>query len=229
MNQFTSRVGYSLTKKRFKMMIKHFSPLRSYSRKFVLFPVLMAITLMFCTQQMDHPIKITGDGDGVLYSTVDLYVDSEKPKELNIEKKGVGIRYDSDGKAFTGSQQFRHLENDSLYSETVYENGLMKSREFISRDGDSVSRYNYEYSYIGEHFKAVKTYSDGVLLEEWKDAEPDQLGFNKQWYPNGQLKFETNFRENIEYDGLMTLYDENGEILEQERYEGGELVEVIKE
>jgi antitoxin component YwqK of YwqJK toxin-antitoxin module len=30
------------------------------------------------------------------------------------------------------------------------------------------------------------------------------------------------------YHGLMTLYDENGEILEQELYEDGELVEKIK-
>ena len=57
---------------------------------------------------------------------------------------------------------------------------------------------------------------------------PVELGYNKQWYSNGGLKFEAYFKGNIEYEGLMTLYDENGEILEQERYEEGELVETIK-
>lgn len=228
MKQFTSHINFSLTRKRFEMMIKHFSPLRSYSKKLVLLPVIMAITLMFCTQQTDTPIKITGDNTGALYSTVELFVNSQKSDELNIENRGIGIRYDSAGELFTGTQQFRYLESDSLYSETVYENGLIKSREGFFRDGDSVHRYNYEYDYIGEHFKAVKVYKDGVLIEEWKGTMPDELGFNKQWYSNGRLKFEAYFKGNIEYEGLMTLYDENGEVLKQERYEEGELVETIK-
>ncbi|MBD3617400.1 MAG: hypothetical protein HUJ22_12600 [Gracilimonas sp.] len=227
MKQFTSHIDFSLTRKRFKMMIKHYSPIRSYSIKMILLPVLLIVTVMFCTREPDYPMKMTGNSD-VLYSTVDLYVNPPRSEELNIKKRGLGIRYDSEGNPFTGAQQYRYVKNDSLFNEVVYENGIMKSSEAYIKDGDSLDIYKSEYDYIGEHYKGVKYYKNGVLLEEWKDAESNELGYHKQWYLNGQLKYEAYFEGNIEYEGLMTLYDDEGNIIEQARYQDGSLIEKIK-
>lgn len=226
MEQFTSHIDFSLTKKRFKMMLKHYSPIRSYSIKMILFPVLLIVTIMFCTRQPDYPINITGNND-VLYSTVDLNMNPPRSEELNIEKRGMGIRYDSEGNPFTGTQQFRYVENDSLFNEVVYENGLMKSSVGYGKSGNALDRF--EYGYIGDQYKMVNHIKpNGFIAEEWEDAKPGELGYHKQWHPNGQLKYEAYFEGNIEYEGLMTLYNEEGEIIEQQRYEDGELVETIK-
>ena len=209
------------------MMGKKFSALRSTTKSLLLAPILLATALMFCTQQPDYPLKITGNNDE-LYSNVELFLNPPKSRELNIGKSAMGIRYDSDGNPFTGTHELRFVKNDSLFAKTVFENGIMKSSTGYFNDGDSTLEYTYEYEYIGEHFKAVKHYRDGILMEEWEDAKPGELGYHKQWHPNGQLKYEAYFEGNIEYEGLMTLYNEEGEIIEQQRYEDGELVETIK-
>lgn len=226
MKQFTSHIDFSLTKKRFKMMIKHYSPIRSYSIKMILLPVLLIVTVMFCTREPNYPMKMTGNSD-VLYSTVDLYVNPPKSRALDIERRGMGIRYDSEGNPFTGIQQYRYVKNDSLFNEVVYENGIMKSSVGYDKKGNTLDQF--EYGYIGDQYKMVKQIKpNGLVVEKWKDAKPDELGYHKQWHPNGQLKYEAYFEGNIEYEGLMTLYDEEGEVIEQERYEDGELVETIK-
>lgn len=69
---------------------------------------------------------------------------------------------------------------------------------------------------------------NGKDVEEWQDISSGSLGYHKTWHPNGQLKYEAYFESNIQYEGLKTFYDENGNIIQQERYENGELVETIK-
>ena len=140
----------------------------------------------------------------------------------------MGIRYDANGDPFTGIQQYRFERNDSLFSEYVYENGITKSATVYIRKGDSTTVYETEYGYIGNHFKTLKEFKNGVLIEEGEDAESNELGYHKQWHPNGQIRYEATFTGNIQYEGLMTLYDEEGNITEQARYKDGKLVEKIK-
>ena len=208
------------------MMGKKFSALQSGTKSLMLAPILLATALMFCTQQPDYPIKMPASND-VLYSTVDLYVNPPRSEELNIEKRGMGIRYDSEGNPFTGTQQYRYVKNDSLFNEVVFEKGIMKSSVGYDKSGNTLDKY--EYGYIGDQYKMVKQIKpNGFIVEEWKDATPDELGYHKQWHINGQLKYEAYFEGNIEYKGLMTLYNEEGNVVEQERYEDGEIVETIK-
>jgi len=191
---------------------------------------------MFCTQGPDYPIKITGNND-VLYSTVDLYVDPPRSEDLNIERRGLGIRYDSDGNPFTGTQEMRFVKNDSLFNEIEFEEGIMKSSIGYDKNGNSLDKY--EYGYIGNQYKMVRhTKPSGAVVEEWGDAKPEEPGYHKKWYENEQLKYEAYFTGNIQpegldifktqYQGLMTLYDQDGNIIEQDRYEDGKLVETIK-
>lgn len=136
--------------------------------------------------------------------------------------------FDESGTPFTGTQQMRYEKNDSLFSETVYENGVRKSTTAYHEDGTLMGKS--EYGYVGEKFRTVKEYNrDGLLIEEWlTPTNGDSLGTIKQWHPNGQLKFEMTFKSGMKYHGLMTMYNKDGEIIKQERYENGELVETIK-
>jgi len=224
----SSSFNYPSTKKRFNMMIKEFSPIRSYSKKMLLLPIILATTLMFCTtQESEYPQKVTGNNDK-LYSNVDLYIDPDRADELGIEKRGTGIMFDETGNPFTGTQQVRHVSNDSLYSETVYMDGVLKSNTVYNEDGTLMGKY--EFDYIGEKFLTTKRFNkDGLLIEEWiSPTADDTLGSIKQWHSNGQLKFEMTFKENLIYHGLMTRYNENGDVIKQEKYENGELVEKVK-
>lgn len=236
MKQFTSHIDFSLTKKRLKMMSKKFSALRSGTKGLILAPILLATTLMFCTNQSNYPMKITRDSD-VAYFNTHLYADHEKSRELMGERDGPGIRFDANGDPFTGIIELRYLNNDSLFSETEFKNGIMKSSVRYDKEGNALDKY--EYGYIGNQFKLIRHIdSTGMLVEEWVDATPEKLGYHKQWHPNGKLKYEAYFTGNIrpkglkifnmQYQGLMTLYDEEGNIIEQANYEDGELVEKIK-
>ncbi|WP_421773078.1 M56 family metallopeptidase [Gracilimonas sp.] len=234
----TSSINYSLTKKRLKMIPKKFSALRSGSKGLLLAPILLAATLMFCTRGNGKPpYKITGNSDE-LYSNVDLYMNPERSKELNIKRRGIGIRYDSDGNPFTGTLETRYTKNDQLLTNTVFSDGVIKSSEFYNpKTGELVEKS--EFGYIGEQFKRIRVYSsDEILIEEWSDFQSGKLGYHKKWHENGQLEYEAYFSgpikdetlkaTKIPYQGLMTLYDEQGIIIEQERYEDGELIEKIK-
>ncbi|MCH2450170.1 MAG: hypothetical protein MK198_08485 [Gracilimonas sp.] len=46
---------------------------------------------------------------------------------------------------------------------------------------------------------------------------------------NGELAFEVFYTGDYVYQGLMTEYDEEGNIIMQERYEDGEMIEKIKD
>ncbi|HET8865051.1 MAG TPA: M56 family metallopeptidase [Gracilimonas sp.] len=226
---FSSSFNYPSTKKRFKMMIKNTSPLRSFSKRMLLLPILMATTLMFCTNknENDYSRKITDNNDA-LYSTVDLYFDNDRAEELGLLKDGPMIKFDKSGTPFTGTQQYRYVVNDSLFSETIYVDGITTSTTAYHKDGSLMGKY--EFGYVEDKFWATKHYNeDGLLIEEWQTPESeDSLGYIKQWHQNGQLKFEMTYKKGMKYHGLMTLYDEEGEIIEQERYEDGKLVEKIK-
>ncbi len=62
---------------------------------------------------------------------------------------------------------------------------------------------------------------DGLMYEPNKE-EPF-TGKYVTYYENGQKKSEGNFKEG-KYDGLWTLWDENGNITKKETYSNGELI-----
>jgi antitoxin component YwqK of YwqJK toxin-antitoxin module len=75
-------------------------------------------------------------------------------------------------------------------------------------------------------------YINGMM--NYKDVRPheskDGLGHVRIWHrSNGELAFEAFYTGDKVYQGLMTEYDEDGNIIMQERYEDGELIETIKE
>ena len=147
--------------------------------------------------------------------------------ELNIQRRGFGIRYDSLGTPYTGKVETRYRNDNTLLRMWNYENGLILDFILFNASGDTV--HFYEYGYISDSFQVIREIKNGVLIKEWMDSTPDgKLGVHREWHQNGQLKFEGQFRGNKEYQGLMTLYEEEGNLLKQERYENGILIETIK-
>ncbi len=223
----TSSINYSLTKKRLKMMGKKFSTLRSGTKGLLLIPFLLASTFMFCTQSKQSDLSRITNNNEKYYSDVNLYLSHEKTEELKIKSPGFSIRYDSAGNPFSGNHITRYQENDQLAFESLYEDGLLLESISYDKNGDTLSRS--EFGYIGDRYRSTKFYNEnGILTHEFTQPSEDSLGYQKQWHPNGQLKYEAYYKGNLQYEGLMTLYDKEGLILEQERYKDGELVEKIK-
>jgi antitoxin component YwqK of YwqJK toxin-antitoxin module len=77
---------------------------------------------------------------------------------------------------------------------------------------------NGDLFYQGKPFTGIAydVYSEGQLKVEVeiKDGKPDGLG--QEWYDNGQLHLEINFK-----DGLVQEWDENGQLLREETYKDG--------
>ncbi|MDZ7806213.1 MAG: hypothetical protein U5K71_03760 [Gracilimonas sp.] len=226
MKQFTSHIDFSLTKKRFKMMLKEFSPIRSGSKGMLLIPVLLIATLMFCTTQ-----KETDYSDLIpkkTYSVPELHYDGNRSEELGIPLT-MGAQFTSSGELFTGTKKIYNTDNDSLRMELFFKDGI-NTGSVEYKDGNvwRSKRGRYLDNY---HFKEM--YKNETLI--YKDVPPseteDGLGHIRQWHENGQLSFESFYYGPIGDrldQGLMTEYDEEGNVIMQERYEDGELVETIK-
>jgi len=226
MKQFTSHIDFSLTKKRFKMMMKEFSALRSGSKGMLLIPVLLITTLMFCTTQekTDYSDLIPKK----TYSVPELHYDGNRSEELGIPLT-MGAQFTSSGELFTGTKKIYNTDNDSLRMELFYKDGINTgSVEYEDGNVWRIKRGRYLDS---PHFKEM--YKNGILI--YKNVPPseteDGLGHVRQWHENGQLAFEAFYSGPIGDrldQGLMTEYDEEGNIIMQERYKDGELVEKIK-
>ncbi len=206
------------------MIIKSYSSVRSGSKSLLFLPILALLTLTFCTQKTDY----TNLDFSTTYSDVELHYDANRSKELGMPVT-LGAQFTSSGELFTGTQRVYYKENDSLHMELYFEDGLNVG-SVHERDGDIYRQVHGTYR-DKRHFEEM--YVNDVLVH--KDIPPgkneDGLGQVRMWHENGQLAFEsfyTGYTGNIVKQGLMTEYDEEGNIIQQERYEDGELVEKIK-
>lgn len=155
---------------------------------------------------------------GALYSNVDL--------EMKLPDGGAHFRL-LDGEPFTGEQIFRYVKNDSLFVVNKFNEGLRQQTIAYNEDGSIKGTYKYKYK-NGHFVGGTEYYSDGSKKLDWLQggASEDGLGFTKEWHPNGQLKFEMQWDENNQYHGLMTKWDEQGNIIAQEKYEHGKQVAI---
>lgn len=221
----TSSIGYSLTKKRLRMMVRTYSPFRSGSKTALLLPLLGLLTIALGT-------KKTGDyyldrmPSEIYYSGPETHADPNRSEELGIP---IGAQFTSSGELFTGTQKIYYTKNDSLYMTLYYEDGI-ETGSLMTMNGDVILQKKGWYQnapYLKE------SYNNGVLV--WKHVPPaeneDGLGYVRMWHQNGELAFEvlyTGDPMDKVRQGLMTEYDEEGNIIKQERYEDGELVEKVK-
>lgn len=219
----TSSISYSLTKRRLLMIGKRFSALRSGLKHLFLFPLLGLMALMFCAR--------ADDTNGFsAYPDIDLTV-----SQTEIQSDVLGgtvLRYKApDSSYFTGTQNYYNKKTDQKVSSFIFENGFKTASISYNENGEETLEHSFEYAGSTNSMVAMRMFNDdGEQVEEWlaPGYDGNTLGSIKEWHPNGSLKFEVKWKEDLKYQGIMTLYDEEGIILEQERYQDGELIEKIK-
>lgn len=186
--------------------------------------ICFAVTLLagIGCQERKVSDKSIGESDE-LYTDVKLRL----PNPVEDLVKDQSIRFnDGTGKPFTGTQSTFYRKNDQLYSQSVFEDGLNTSLILYNKDGSQRARVEHEY--LESEMVWNKRYNeDDLLVMESKSyrVTDDGFGFVKRWHDNGQIQFEMKTDENGNYQGLMTLYDEEGNVLKQENYKDGVLVE----
>lgn len=223
--RLTSKLDYSITKKRLRMSSKRFSKARGYSKSVFMLPSVSFIALLFCASPSPEGLERVELYSNV-YSNVDLFKKIEPGSSA-----AAKILVNADGTPFSGTRQIFLKKDDELIIENYYEDGIinlitthginphtgLKSRgEFKFRDGTLVTA-SYFYS------------NDQIAHERLSSAySANGLNVWKEWYQNGQLKLEWSYDENVIAQGLATSYDEEGNIIGQELYKDGELLEKIK-
>jgi antitoxin component YwqK of YwqJK toxin-antitoxin module len=186
------------------------------------------LTLTFCSKEPDlSDIKLSDLIEPTTYADVELQYDADRSEELGVP---FFAQYTSNGDLFTGTQKIYYVEDDSLYMELYYEDGLNTGSK-MTRKGDTYLQKHGLYKNM-PHF--MEMHVNGNLI--YKDIHPGNtengLGHIRMWHRNGQLSLESFYSgytgNNKLKQGLLTEYDEEGRITIQERYEDGELVEKIK-
>jgi beta-lactamase regulating signal transducer with metallopeptidase domain len=209
----SSTLNFSSTKKRIQMMHAASSKMKSIFRISLVVPLSLCVLLLFCDREN--------------YSQYAVYAD--KKIEYKNEKESGKYLAHYDNKPYTGDVYYKFTSTDSLFSKQAYNDGRLVSSTLF--DSTGVRKMQYRYTYIDDSIKMWKhiSYSpkDSVLLEHWVYPTDTTLGYIKHHYPSGKIKFSAMFKGNMEFENTMTLYAEDGTILEQERYENGALVEVL--
>ncbi|MEQ9266463.1 MAG: M56 family metallopeptidase [Balneolaceae bacterium] len=206
-------------------------------------------------RNLGHPIEAIGT-NGTLYHSdtiLKIKVIAQTDSAGVTKPLGDGLIYSEDENLFTGTQQFSLEHSDIVAFEFMFEKGLRTGYRYFDEggslvqrgeiiyengnrvftagfDGSGVEIYRVEQIFDGNTRLSMRMYSDGKITHEVVDpsVENSFSGTYKEFYENGQLKFEMPATNSMEYNGLMTLYDEQGQILEQELYKNNELVEKIK-
>lgn len=208
-------------------MLKSYSIARSGSKKLLLLTLLAILTLTFCSKETQPSVvKLSDVIEPTTYRDVELHSDAARSEELGIP---FFAKYTASGELFTGTQRIYHVENDSLYMELFYEDGI-NTGALIPKDGYT---HRSKLSLYRGMPHVDEMYMNEVLV--YQDIPPSQnedgLGRNRLWHRNGQLALEGYYSghtgNNILRQGLMTLYDEEGNITEQKRYKDDEVVETI--
>ncbi len=226
MNQFTSHIDFSLTIKRFKMMSREFSPFKSYSKSIFLIPFFGILAFAFCTDSNPHDLLIYNNNED-LPNYTDVTLGYKLPADSSTN--GELLYYTLDGKLYTGTVNSYDRETDRLLSRYLFKDGLQVGGIQFDKNGNQSFRVEHFFE-NGLRAGFRQFGENDQIIRDWVGTpEPDDsLSTFREWHPNGQLKFEMYADEDMNYEKLMTLYDEQGNIIQQELYEDGELIEKIK-
>ncbi|MFR4519973.1 MAG: toxin-antitoxin system YwqK family antitoxin [Fusobacterium sp.] len=105
-----------------------------------------------------------------------------------------------------------YLENGSKIGETEYNKGLIE-QELFYKKGQLERVKNYELG----NLKEEKTYDENLKKSMIFTYKEDNTVNWKGYYPNGNLKFDNNLKDNL-FIGSSKLYYENGNLMESSNY-----------
>ena len=232
------------------MINKKTSKHKTVLKSSLIIPLVFSALFLFCVKP-EFEEKVYMNSVRV-YSEPELIYDFESDAYGILSSKNVALN--EAGEPFNGSKRHFDYQTNKLFSERTYENGYLKEilyhdkrasntiqKEVITYEKGmptAITSYNWNGELHSERKPVYKngqyigdqTYNkDHVLIYEVLFISfTDGLGSIKEWHPKGQLKFEAGYKQGMSYEGLMTSYDEFGNILEQELYEDGKLIEKIK-
>lgn len=240
----SSTLNYRLTKKRLILMAKRSSRYTMFTKQFALLPVMMLFLFIFGAKERpglyESPYKsVLGQeyvvyqfvSDEAYYSDIKLNVKAEpKSKFANLKRK-----HDDNGNLFSGEQNWYGRQNDKLYYVYAYEDGL--EIEFRGYDLDGALRFKQERTYNEgkEVYSKTFVYQDGTEVLLLYSKRENGFVTSTTLYENGRINQEYTYQENDDnrlrthiYHGYMTHYDEEGNIISQNLFDNGELIEKIK-
>lgn len=234
---FSSKLNFSLTKKRLSLIRKRSSVSSLY---FKALPVLLAFAFspFLFFEQKEHI-------DGPYEINWQEYWASLSYSDVNLEFQRLPFTGDSisilqhiprlallDGKIYSGIQNTYEKETDLLEHSSIYIDGLIVHSKSFDSEGTEFSSLDYFYNPQKTMLNYTRYYQYGKLRLETIYSSPthnDAMVF-KHWNERGYLKMLSILDKRdpkITY-GEVISYDENGKVTSHERYEGLELVEKIK-
>ncbi len=235
MKQFTSRIDFSITKKRLNMLSKKASKSSMLPKALFVIPVFSILTLMFCAdsenpyENMNH-IELSAINKSMYY---DIELDTEGYVGLYHPKdERTGILLGPDGLPYNGKRSAFYSDTDSLFfTETIVDG---KKTQMVMNMYDSTGTFSYqtlsEYSLdLNGNFVTISyanRQTDNLVLSDIK-MDSDSLSTYVMYHPNGQIAQEFQIKPALGLDGIATIYDDKGIIIGQRLYDEGELVETV--
>lgn len=113
---------------------------------------------------------------------------------------------------FLNGTKTEYLENGSKIKEYEYNKGLME-QELFYKKGQLERVKDYELG----NLKEEKTYDENFNKSMVFTYKEDNTVNWKGYYPNGNLKFDNNLKDNL-FIGSSKLYYENGNLMESSNY-----------
>lgn len=218
--KLASNLNFFLTKERFKMMTRQVSRWRHVSTKVLLMPVLPLLFLMYGLFVIDLETE-----QWIRTPDVELTADT-----LQIFDQAYQLKFkDEKGQYYTGSQKFFHIRTGMLTEETWYVNGIPIEHRVYNKLGGTFTRNIHEVE--DGWTRRINSYFNGTLMAQHLLPHPNYgpEGKTQYYHEEGWLRYESNYLQDSQnFHGLVTTYNEQGEILKQERYENGEPAEKIR-
>ena len=200
-------------------MVQPHLPFRIGSKAAIILPILAFLILTSCTKKTEQSNQKTGD----IYYNINLHLDGKRSEQLGVPADAY---YTPSGELFSGVQKGYYSENDSLYMEEYFKDGINTKSVFYMKNGN-VNRLIHT-RYLNKSVPK-EIYTNGVLL--YQNVPPteskDGMGHLRTWHKNGQLGTKVSYTGEQAYQGLATEYDKEGKIIKQERYKDDEVVEQL--
>jgi antitoxin component YwqK of YwqJK toxin-antitoxin module len=201
------------------MMTKSRSPVASSIKIAALTPLIPILILLFNSRVIDR--------DHILGT----YETQLIPDTVAVDKNYSFVQFKTvDGDLFTGSNKLFDPKTGILKKEAIFENG----RPISIKSYNGIGQVSFRS--VFEHTEGIPQkqsyYMLGQLFSEYIYPTPSRgyQGVQRYWHTEeGVMQYEAHFLMDPDnFHGLVTAFDTQGNIVRQERYKNGELIEKIK-
>ncbi len=144
--------------------------------------------------------------------------------DINLEERDGIFYLPNEETPFNGIQT-SYYDNGNKAATSEIIDGLPRFGTYYEYDG-SIDHKAENIYHNGQLLRWLTFYPDGTPQSSYDWVEDPETGKKeiKQWYSNGQLKFEAPLKGS-KYHGIMKYYDESGALLTETLYEDGKPVD----